>query len=49
MRRISEERPVRDYDAEERIGHDESDRASSRKSKSVSPEKSDNMDISNSP
>uniref|UniRef100_A0A336KV94 CSON000260 protein n=1 Tax=Culicoides sonorensis TaxID=179676 RepID=A0A336KV94_CULSO len=49
MRRISEERPVRDYDAEERIGHDESDRASSRKSKSISPEKSDNMDISNSP
>lgn len=48
MRRLSEERPVRDYDAEERIGH-ESDRASSRKSKSISSEKSDNMEISNSP
>jgi arginine/serine-rich splicing factor 12 len=50
MRRISEERPARDYDAEERIGHDEeAERVSLRKSKSPSPQKSDNMDISNSP
>lgn len=47
--RISEERPVRDYDAEERIGReDASDRESPRRSPSAD-EKEDDMDISNSP
>lgn len=51
LARISEERerPTRDYDAEERLGRDDtSDRGSSRRSPSVD-EKEDDMDISNSP
>lgn len=44
MRRISEEKVVRDYDAEEKMGIRED-----RDERSTSMEKSDNMDISNSP
>lgn len=46
LKRISEERPTRDYDAEEKIGTE--DDASSRRSPSGDP-KADDMDISNSP
>uniref|UniRef100_U5EYY3 Putative srp54 n=1 Tax=Corethrella appendiculata TaxID=1370023 RepID=U5EYY3_9DIPT len=52
LKKIVEESVVRDYDAEERL-NDENGRGSSQspKEKSLSPttEKSDNMDISNSP
>ncbi|XP_037041056.1 probable splicing factor, arginine/serine-rich 7 [Bradysia coprophila] len=52
LRRVSEERVTRDYDEEEKIGMelDESFRPPEPPpEKSTSPEKSDNMDISNSP
>ncbi|XP_055373408.1 probable splicing factor, arginine/serine-rich 7 [Condylostylus longicornis] len=43
MRKIAEESIIRDYDAEEKIGYNDD------KKRSPSVEKSDNMDISNSP
>lgn len=49
MKRISEEKLLRDYDAEEKIGLEEISKNIEKEKKSVSPEKSDNMDISNSP
>jgi len=51
LKRISEEKPVRDYDAEEKIGtEDDTDKASSRRSPSPPvPKAADDMDISNSP
>lgn len=50
LRRVSEERVTRDYDEEEKIGTEESFRPPEPPpEKSTSPEKSDNMDISNSP
>lgn len=50
LRRLSEERVTRDYDEEEKIGMEETFRPPEPPAeKSTSPEKSDNMDISNSP
>lgn len=51
MKKIPEEPIVRDYDAEEKLGQTGGDQAlaSQDRKKSPSVEKSDNMDISNSP